>query len=168
MENINLSQKQQEMEEIIRKCLESPFYTSDENCLLYHLAPKFHSCDYEKRELTLVYNVKPWQANPQQGCHGGISASMVDSAMGILTHYYSPENFISTISLTVNYLRPIPIGEDVLVRVWANSWGRTIVSLSAEIYVPSKDVVAITSVGTYIVLRGKPTQIPIKTENKGE
>jgi acyl-CoA thioesterase len=161
-ENINIDEKQSEMERIIKIGLNSKFYQSDENCFLFHLKPEFVSCSYEKKELQLMYHVQPWEMNPQQSCHGGVSAAMIDTTMGLLTHFFAPESFISTVSLTVNYLKPIPVDTDIITRVWANSWGRTIVSLTADIYIPSTGIVAATAVSTYIILRGKRTQIPIE------
>ena len=90
---------------------------------------------------------------------------MLDTTMGMLAMYFANGSFVSTINLTVNYLRPIPDEAEVITRVKSVSWGRTIVSLEGDIYIPSTDTVACTSIATYIVLKGKPAQIPVTRED---
>lgn len=159
-----LEREQEEMEKFFREILASPCYQEDTDSLLFHLDPSFESCSFVDKEVCFRYKVKPWQLNPQHGCHGGISCAMLDTTMGMLAMYFANGSFVSTINLTVNYLRPIPDGAEVITRVRSTSWGRTIVSLEGDVYIPETDTVACTSIATYIVLRGKPVQIPVTRE----
>ena len=160
-----IAKEQQIMEDFFKDILNSPSYQEDTDSLLYHLSPKLESCSFEKKEVQFKYKIKPWQLNPQRGLHGGMSCAMLDTTMGMLAMYFANGSFVSTINLTVNYLRPIPDETEVITRVKSVSWGRTIVSLEGDIYIPATDTVACTSIGTYIVLKGKPAQIPVTRED---
>lgn len=108
-------------------------------------------CDGSSLSIMLRFHTYPWMANPNNVTHGGMIASILDSSMGTLcAALYS--TIPPTISMTINYARPVPLDADVLVHVWATYTGGTSAQLSAEMYLPGepKDPLA-TSIGVYHV-----------------
>ena len=52
----------------------------------------------------------PQFANPQGGLHGGITATLLDSAMGCaVLSQLPPDVGYTTVDLSVTYLRPVPL-----------------------------------------------------------
>lgn len=156
----NIRERQEEMEAFFQHVLHAPTYTQDENSILHHLSPSLESCDWARKEVAFRYRVRPWQLNPQKGCHGGILATMVDTTMGMLAMYFSQGSFVSTLNLSINYIRPVPADSEVITRVSSSFHDETSVLLSCEVVVAETGVVACTAVASYVILQGKPVQIP--------
>ena len=97
------------------------------------LAPEFYACDAERRTLTLAITVKPWMLNPKATLHGGMMATMLDTTMGLLVRYYSKALEISTVSLSVNYLRPALLHERLLVTARMDKQGHRMVFTNGDI-----------------------------------
>lgn len=58
--------------------------------------------------------------------------------------------------MTVNYLRPVPMGADgVLIRARLTSLGRRNATAYCEAVIPGSGKVACTSIGTYAVIAKK-------------
>ena len=81
-------------------------------------------CDGPTGSLTLRYQTKPWMANIWGVVHGGVSASLVDTCMGI-TCCVQCGVITPTISMTVNYARPVPLDTEVIVRTRTIRCGAT-------------------------------------------
>lgn len=60
-------------------------------------------------------NVAPHHLNLMGILHGGVHATMLDSAMGLLAMIYFPENKIVTTNLNIHYVAPVK-GDVVTVR----------------------------------------------------
>jgi uncharacterized protein (TIGR00369 family) len=61
----------------------------------------------------LGFRVEPRHTNPMGICHGGMMASFCDMLLPISVHRKSREvgpRFLPTISLTIDYLAPAPVG----------------------------------------------------------
>ena len=88
-------------------------YDGQFNCML---APALYGCDYEKSTLTLVMEPKPWMGNPMGILHGGVTASVLDMAMGLLCRYCSGGYMTPTISMDVQFLRSGPLDKRLFIR----------------------------------------------------
>lgn len=95
------------------------------------LSPSFVSCDPAAQTLTLSFAVEDWMLNQKDCLHGGIIATMLDSSMGLLGRYYLHPKAISTVSMSLNYMRPVT-SETVLVRAHIRKAGRTVVFSEAQ------------------------------------
>ena len=71
------------------------------------MKPLFLSCSAENRSLTLDFAAEDWMLNSKQTLHGGMLASMLDNTMGLAARFCCKTNRLSTVSLAVNYLRPV-------------------------------------------------------------
>lgn len=120
-----------------------------EGTLLGALAPELVSCD--EAGCVLRFPVADWMKNPHNTAHGGIVATMLDTAMGMVAAALS-EQLPSTISMTVNYVRPVVLTEPVEVSVRAQHCGRTIAYLSAQ--ASQAGLPRVTATGTFYVASG--------------
>ena len=120
------------------------------------LKAELHSCDEESQELTLRFPLQDWQVNGLGTLHGGMLSTMLDLAMSMAVYCSSRQSIPPTISMTVNYLRPVPMGADgVLIRARLTSLGRRNATAYCEAVIPGSGKVACTSIGTYAVIAKK-------------
>lgn len=106
-------------------------------------------CDGPSGSLVLGYETKPWMANVWGVVHGGVTAALVDTCMGI-TCGVQCGLITPTISMTVNYARPVPLNADLVVRTRTVRCGATSGQISAEVYPAGEpDKLLATASGAY-------------------
>jgi uncharacterized protein (TIGR00369 family) len=81
--------------------------------------------------------------------HGGVTASLIDTAaaFAIMTHF-GPEQTMTTVDLTVHYLRPILSGQ-ATAHARIVRGGRRIVIAAVDVFDDTDTIVA-TSLTTYV------------------
>ena len=106
-------------------------------------------CDGPTGSLVLRYQTKPWMANVWGVVHGGVTANLVDTCMGIAIAAQCGV-ITPTVSLTVNYARPVPLDAEVTVRIRTVRCGATSGQMTAEICLPEQpDKLLVTASGAY-------------------
>jgi uncharacterized protein (TIGR00369 family) len=140
--------------------------SESESGVIQMMQPKYIGCSYQDKEISVMFHVEKWELNPQGSMHGGLISAAFDTTYGMLTHYLAKDSFITTVDLSTRYLKPVPIGSDLLIKAKACSVGRTIVSLTGEAFLVGKDILAATSSSTFMILRHKKTQLPVALKNK--
>ena len=113
------------------------------------------SCDDATQELVLQFPLQQWQVNGLGTLHGGIVNTMMDLAMSMVVYCFSRQSIPPTISMTTNYLRPIPMEDYILIRTRLTSLGKRNATAYCEAIVPKSGEVACTAIGTYAVLEKK-------------
>ena len=97
-------------------------------------------------------------SNPMGIVHGGITASLVDTWMGVTCAAQCERVAAPTVTMTVNYARPVPLNADVLVRTRTIRVGATSAQMQAEVFLAgSPEEVLVTAVGVYAVRRSAGT-----------
>ena len=107
-------------------------------------------CSFEDKTLTFEFPVQQWQANRIGNMHGGAICTAFDLTIAALARFYARENFAPTINLDVNYIRPVPMGETLVVTAKATSTGRRITQLTGEARVKSTGKLAATASSIYM------------------
>lgn len=143
---------QEHMEESIKHFIQS---INNQKKFISYVNPQFKSCDFINKELVLKFNIQEWELNPQNSLHGGITASVLDTTFGYLTHYFSENRYVTTISLTTNYLKPIWKDDTIEVHGKIASLGKNIVNLIGEINIPERNVIAATATASFMILQNK-------------
>ena len=96
-------------------------------------------------------------SNPMGIVHGGITASLVDTCMGVTCTAQSGGVPTPTVTMTVNYARPVPLDADILVRTRTVRVGNTSGQMSAEVFLAGKpEEILVTATGVYSVKRPHP------------
>ena len=106
--------------------------------------------DREKGEYLFQCKTFEWMRNALGTLHGGMSAAVVDQAMGFVAYSYMRGPGVTpTIQLQMNYHRPLKPGEDVRIRVRVVSVTRTLVSMTCDASAASEpERICITATGT--------------------
>lgn len=106
-------------------------------------------CDGPSGSLTLGYATKPWMANVWGVVHGGVTAALVDSCMGI-TCGIQCGLITPTISMTINYACPVPLDASIVVRTRTVRCGATAGHIEAEVYPAGQpETLLVTASGAY-------------------
>ena len=142
-------QTAEQMQEALYKSL----YTLADQCpnsINTWMLPKLESCNLEDKSFVCSFAMKKEFANPSGVVlHGGLSGVVFDTAMGWLSSIYAG-CMTPTISMTISYLRPIPITEPVLVRARLDKPGSTVNYVSAAAYnAGNPEKFLATATGTY-------------------
>lgn len=67
---------------------------------------------WRDERLQLGFRVAPHQANPANGCHGGMLATFADILLSTAAHYQCdiPRQFLPTVSLQIDFMASSPMG----------------------------------------------------------
>ena len=97
------------------------------------------SCDEEKDDYVFSCKTEPWMCNHYRTLHGGICATILDQAMGMVCCCLKKGfGVCTTVQLESDYHRPVMPGEDILVKVHVVSVTRSLINMNAELYQISK------------------------------
>ncbi len=113
---------------------------------------EFVSCCDDTQELTLRFPLQDWEVNGLGSLHGGMINAMMDLAMSMAVYCFSRQSIPPTISMAVNYLRPVPMEQYVLIHTRLSSLGRRNATAVCEAIVPSSGKTAATAIGTYAIV----------------
>ena len=114
---------------------------------------EFVSCSEESRELTLRFPLLDWEVNGLGTLHGGMMNAMMDLVMSMAVYCFSRKSIPPTVSMTANYLRPVPMdGGHVVIRARLTSLGKRNATAYCEAIVPATEKLACTAVGTYAII----------------
>ncbi|MBD5084319.1 MAG: PaaI family thioesterase [Clostridiales bacterium] len=93
-------------------------------------------------------------SNPMGIVHGGITASLVDTCMGVTCTAQCGGVPTPTVTMTVNYARPVPLNADILVRTRTIRVGNTSGQMQAEVFLAgAPEEALVTSSGVYAIKR---------------
>lgn len=93
-------------------------------------------------------------SNPMGIVHGGVTASLVDACMGVTCAAQVGGSPTPTITMTVNYARPVPLDADILVRARTVRVGHTSGQMSAEVFLAEQpEEILVSATGVYAIKR---------------
>jgi acyl-coenzyme A thioesterase 13 len=101
--------------------------------------------EVEAGAMALRYTVREEMTNPMGQLHGGISAAIIDDAIGCTMFAYGEDTPWSTINNTIDYLLPARSGDRIVARTRILKKGARLVNAQCEIF--SED-------GTRLLARG--------------
>ena len=70
---------------------------------------------FRDKETLVIYVPDHGEANPLGTIHGGITAWLLDTAMGMVNYCYIGEGATPTVSMSINYIEAIKEGDEVLL-----------------------------------------------------
>lgn len=107
-------------------------------------------CSYEDKTITFGFPVQPWQANRAGNMHGGMICVAFDLTLAALARFFAREDFVPTISLDVKYVRPVKLGDTLLVTAKATAAGARITQLTCEAYSKTSGKLIATGASVYL------------------
>ncbi|MDD3395474.1 MAG: PaaI family thioesterase [Anaerotignum sp.] len=117
------------------------------------IQPKFVSCNFAEKTVTLSYGVLEWELNPQNVIHGGIIATAFDTTLGLLAHYYTKPQVITTVSLNTTYHKPVFLGDTFHIKAKLEFQGRSLCNITGEARTQKNSVLASSATAVFKVLR---------------
>ena len=95
-------------------------------------------------------------SNPLGIVHGGVTAALVDTCMGVTCAAQCERMITPTITMTVNYARPVPLSADILVRTRTVRVGNTSGQMQAEVFLAeAPEEALVTASGVYAIKKLK-------------
>jgi uncharacterized protein (TIGR00369 family) len=88
----------------------------------------------EEGSLAFSYKIRPEMANPFGTLHGGITAAIIDDAMGATLIAYGEEVFHVTVNLSVDYFAVARVGDVVIAETQVVKKGRQIVNIHCDVW----------------------------------
>ena len=107
--------------------------------------------------MLLGFRTEDWMVNPMGNVHGGILASMVDTAAGMLSKaLIASWDGSPTVHLSINYLRPVALNRDLLLRASCQKAGRFLNYTSCTACYPERpDQALFTAECVYFAAAGR-------------
>lgn len=108
-------------------------------------------CDAEVGKFTLRCKTDRWMRNIMGSLHGGISAAVMDHAMGLVANSIrAKEGAGPTVQMQLTYHRPVFAGENMVVQVRVLSVSSTLTQLTAQAFAESdRQKICVSATGTY-------------------
>ena len=97
------------------------------------IKPMLLACDCTTMGTTIGFPAQEWEKNPNGVIHGGIIATMIDTAIGITTIGIT-NSLTPTINLQISYLRPCPADGMIAVRSYITMLGGSVIHTRAEMF----------------------------------
>jgi uncharacterized protein (TIGR00369 family) len=92
--------------------------------------------------------------NPLGILHGGITATVIDTAMGALVHHLLPEGTAAvTTQLNIHYISP-GIGDDIVCKAKIDHHGSKTMLVSADVYRTDGQKIA-QATGSFFIIKKK-------------
>ncbi|MEM5786602.1 MAG: acyl-CoA thioesterase [Syntrophobacteraceae bacterium] len=116
--------------------------------------------------IVMAQQMNPLDANPAGNVHGGVIMRLIDTAAGVAAHRHARGNVVTASIDRLDFLRPIYIGDLVIVKASVNLTGRTSmeigVRVEAENLISGETRKAASAYLTYVALGedGRPSPIP--------
>lgn len=107
-------------------------------------------CSYEDLSITLGFPVLQWQANRGGMMHGGVICTAFDITAAAVARFCAGENYAPTISLDVKYIRPVQLGDTLIVTAKATAAGRRITQIVCEAVSRDTGKLAATAATVYM------------------
>lgn len=145
---MTVNSEQSNMEDVLKSEIEK-MYINQGTSVNGMMQPEFVRCNSAEKTLAVAFPVLEWEKNRVGYMHGGIIATAFDIATGLLARYLAGENFAPTIQLETVFLRPVPMGDVLEVRVKTNLAGRKLTHLYCEGYLRSTGKLAATATASY-------------------
>lgn len=120
------------MEQALRRCISMVSETAP-GSIGDMLDFQVRQCREASEDYTMTCRTAQWMRNFSGTLHGGMCATVLDQAMGLVAYCLKPgEGTAPTVQMEVDYHRPLIPGEEILVKVHVVSRTRSLINLNAE------------------------------------
>lgn len=116
------------------------------------MKPSFLGCQRIQQEVTIEFPVQDFQLNEHDTMHAGFISAAFDEAFGIMAAYLCQGSDNVSINITLNCIKPIPMGDNIQITVKATSFGRRILTLTGECHLGSNGLLTNTALATFAIV----------------
>lgn len=114
--------------------------------------PSLVAFDRDKHSITIEFPVLEYQLNEHDTMHAGFIAAAFDEAFGIFAAYLGEGKPNVSINISLNYIKPIPMGDSIRVTAKATSLGRRILTITGECHLSSNGLLTNTGLATFAIV----------------
>lgn len=144
----------------------SPHSSVQAHGVIPKMKPAFVSCGFEEGMMDVAYPVLEWELNPERILHGGITSTALDTTLGMLCHYYTYPQVLTTVTMNITFLKPVLLGDIFHVRAKLVSLGRTLATVTGEVVLERGDTLAAVCTATYKIMHNKVKSAADKEEGR--
>ncbi len=119
------------LEEKLNKTIEKA-KVNMKGTIVENLLPNLVSCDFNKRVAEFSVEILPNMKNGMGITHGGVTATIFDNCMGLLSSSIIEEGWTPTVNLQINYIKPVMVNSTLHITVRITSLGKTLINVIAE------------------------------------
>lgn len=141
--------RQKQMEEYLEKTMYENNVQQEQTVNGMMKSIKIGCCS-DENSITLGFPVQEWQANRGGMMHGGIICTAFDITAAAVARFCAGENYAPTISLDVKYIRPVQVGDTLLVTARATAAGRRITQIVCQAESKNTGKLAATAATVYM------------------
>jgi len=119
-----------------------------DSTILGMLHPETTGCDPDEPSITITFPAMAWEKNAGGVIHGGVTALIMDSVMGVLAYAISG-SMCPTMNLNISYPRPAPADGALRAKAKAVMVGHSTLYMTAEMWdlrAPEKTVATASAV----------------------
>ena len=114
--------------------------------------PSLTACSEKEQTITIEFPVLEWQLNEHDTMHAGLIATAFDEALGIFAAYLGNGKSTVSINISLNYLKPVPMNDSILITAKATSLGRKLITVSGECHLKSNGLLTNTALATFAIV----------------
>lgn len=114
--------------------------------------PTLAACNEKEQTITVEFPVQEHQLNEHDTMHAGFIATAFDEALGIFASFLCEGKSSVSINISLNYLKPVPINDSILITAKATSLGRRLMTLSGECQLKSNGLLTTTALATFAIV----------------
>ena len=110
--------------------------------------------DYDRtlQKITIEFPVQDFQLNEHDTMHAGFIAAAFDESFGVMAAYLGQGNDNVSINISLNCIKPIPMGDFIQITVKPTSLGKKILTLAGECHLSSNGLLTNTAIATFAIV----------------
>ena len=89
--------------------------------------------EVEEGRLVVQFEVREEMTNPMGILHGGMSALIIDEIAGAAVYTLNRDTFFTSINLSLDFLRSVPLGNKITAEAEVIRAGKTIINVECRI-----------------------------------
>ena len=126
------------------------WHAASPGTMMEQLPLSLAGCRPETNTALLRFDPMPgWMSNTFGAMHGGLVATLLDSAMGLHAFAATGDEHTPTVDLQVSYLWPTPLGAPLVAESQIVHQGRSLIFIRATLRAEGDDRPCATASGTY-------------------
>lgn len=130
------------------------------------MKPCFYGGEEGQQCVKIKYPILDWERNGLGTLHGGMISTMMDFTMSLGVQYFAGSTIPPTVSLTINFIRPVPVDGGIVISCKVTSIGRKIGTAYCEAVIPGSGKTAATATGIFHLAGGNPQQAKQESANE--
>ena len=120
------------------------------------LESEYISYNAETVTLVMAFPCLRWEVSPRDNMMGGIVTTVFDAAMGMLTGYVARGQYVTTLDLTTHFIKPVRLGETLIVETQVVSQGKTILNLRSTARAQSNGQLLASAEAAFMIVKSLP------------